>query len=95
MLDAPRALLAWALDLFDDPPKALVFREALELGTCRLPILFPPPLPRLAPMLLAPAPAFEAARLPALGCCRALACRVDMESPRAVPPYFVAVALFE
>ena len=87
MLEAPRALLAWALDLLDAPPKALVFREALELGTCRLPILFPPPLPLLAPMLLGCAPALEAARLPALGCCRAFACRVDMESPRAGPPY--------
>ena len=107
MLDLPRELLAWVLALFEAPPKALLFPEALELGTCRLPILVPPaPLPRFAPMLLAPAPAFEparfippapmlvgrapvleAARLPALGCCRALACRVDTESPRAVPPY--------
>jgi hypothetical protein len=113
MLEAPRELLAWALALLDDPPKALVFRAALLLGTWRFPILFPPPpLPRFAPMLLAPAfeparlappapmllgraPELEAARLPALGCCRALACRVDMESPRAVPPYLFAVAVFE
>jgi hypothetical protein len=33
MLDAPRALLAWALAWFDDPPNALVFRDALLLGT--------------------------------------------------------------
>lgn len=158
MLEAPRALLAWAPALLEAPPKALVFRDVSLLGIWRLPILFPPPLPRLAPMLLglalalepapflafppillalapalepprfaavaplllAPAPAFdpprfaaftpvlfglapafEPARFPAavpwllpLGClvlnpccCRAFACRVDMESPRVAPPY--------
>ena len=49
MLEAPRELDAWALDLFCDPPKELVFRDELPLGTCRLPILFPPLLPRFAP----------------------------------------------
>jgi hypothetical protein len=29
MLDAPRELLLWVLDLFDDPPKELVFRDPL------------------------------------------------------------------
>ena len=104
MLDEPRALLAWVLALLDDPPKALVLRAALlPPETCRLPILFPPPpLPRFAPVLLGRVPAFEparfapvAARLPALGCCRAFAWRVDAEAPRVVPPYLFAVALFE
>lgn len=156
VLEAPRALLAWALALFEAPPKALVFRDALLLGTCRLPILFPPLLTRFAPALLALVPAFVPARFPApfprfalalLGaapafaparfpvpllrfapmlfgltpalaparfpavaprlfvpgccllfdpcCCRAFACRVDIESPRAVPPYLLATCLFE
>ena len=109
MLEAPRALLAWVLALLDAPPKALLFRDASLLGTCRLPTLFPPPLPRFAPMLLGLAPAFEPVRfapvvlrLLALGCCLllnpcccALACRVDIESPRAVPPYLFAVDLSE
>jgi len=38
VLDAPRALLACALALVDDPPKALVFRDPLLLETCRLPM---------------------------------------------------------
>jgi hypothetical protein len=60
VLDAPRALLAWVLALLDDPPKALVFRDdaLLPAETCRLPILFPPPLlvPRFAPPILFPPP---------------------------------------
>lgn len=106
MLDAPRALLAWALDLLDAPPKALVLRDALLLGTWRFPILFPPPPLRFAPRLLVLAPARFAPdelRLLALGCCllltlcccRAFDCREDLESPRDVPPYWFAVALFE
>src|SRR5882762_6142521 len=61
-LEAPRALLAWALALLDAPPKALVFRDASLLGICRLPILFPPPPLRLAPVLLGLTPGFEPAR---------------------------------
>ncbi len=129
MLDAPRALLAWALALLDAPPKALVFRDASLLESCRLPILFPPLLLRFAsvllrralgleparfaagvPTLLGFAPGFEPARFAAVAlrllalacglllnpcCCRAFACRVDMESPRAEPPYLFAVALSE
>jgi len=122
VLEAPRALLAWALALFEDPPKALVFPEEVLLGACRFPMLLPPLLPRFAPMLpwLAPAfeparfappapvlfgraPAFEPVRLAVLGCCLllapccfcALACRVDVEAPLAVPPYLLAVAEFE
>jgi hypothetical protein len=109
MLAAPRALLACVLALLDAPPKALLLRDASLLGTCRLPTLFPPPLPRFAPTLLGLAPEFETARfvpaalrLLALDCCLllnpfccALACRVDIESPRAVPPYLFAVALSE
>ena len=127
-LDAPRALLAWALALLDAPPKALAFREASLLEIRRLPILFPPPLFRFALVLLGRAPGLEVARfaaeLPALlgftpdepgrfmpgvlrlppldcglllnpCCCRAFAWRVDMESPRAEPPYLFAVALSE
>ena len=62
MLEAPRELKAWALVLLDAPPKALVLRAELLLGTCRLPMLFPPPPPpRFAPMLPEPPPAFGAA----------------------------------
>jgi hypothetical protein len=115
MLEAPRELLALALALLEEPPKALVFLEELLLETCRLPILFPPPPLRFALVLLRPTAEFELARFVegafrSLGvlllaldccllyvpcCCRALACRLDMESPRAVPPYLFAVALFE
>ena len=111
MLDAPRELVAWALPLLDAPANALVLFDALLLGTCRLPILFPPVPPRFALISLGLAPEFEVdARLatdpfrfvavgcrmlPAACCCREFACLVAMESPRAVPPYFVAVALLE
>ena len=76
MLDAPRELVVWALALLDDPPNALVFLDALLLGTCRFPILFPPPLLRFAPLLLARESPLEPARFPvpparllAPGCC--------------------------
>jgi hypothetical protein len=60
-----------------------------------------PAVPRFAPALLVPAdaparfaPALPLRLVPAAGCvradapefCRAAACRVDIESPRAVPP---------
>ena len=60
-----------------------------------------PALPRLdtplppAERSLTPAPPrLELLRLPPwrLVCCRALACRLAKESPRAVPPYLLAVA---
>src|SRR5215469_16193308 len=53
----------------------------------------PSPPPRFAP--LSPAP--PAARLPTPPCCcrwRAFAWRFAMESPRAVPPYLLAVERF-
>ena len=66
----------------------------------------PPRLPEdrlLTPGLLPRLPAPPEARLLALGmlppcrltCWRALAWRVDRESPRAVPPYLFAVARLE
>src|SRR5258708_21613285 len=65
MLDAPRALLACALALLDAPPKALVFRDASLLESCRLPILFPPLLLRFASVLLRRALGLEPARFAA------------------------------
>ena len=62
MLEAPRWLEACALLLLDAPPKALVLRAELLLGTCRLPMLFPPPPPpRFAPKFPGPPPAFGVA----------------------------------
>ena len=108
MLVLPRELVAWALALFEAPPKALLLREASLLETCRLPTLFPPLLARFGFDLLGRLVAFAlggfaalAPRLFALvwgrlpACCRAFACRVDIESPRVVPPYLFAVALLE
>ena len=66
MLEAPLALLAWALLLLDDPPKALVLGEDLLLGTCRLPTLFPPPLLRFAPVSAGRAPVFDPDRFAAV-----------------------------
>src|SRR5690348_5098403 len=117
MLDAPRELLARALDPLippEPPPKAPPPLDPPPEETLRLPTRSPPPPPRFAPTLFAP----PAPRLPAPDCwrpprsivpacapcplppncpwfCRALACRLPMESPRAVPPYLFAVALFE
>ena len=61
------------------PPKAPELPDLPLLETLRLPTRSPPP-----PLL----------RLVVLACCwRALDCRADMESPRAVPPNLSAVAL--
>jgi hypothetical protein len=95
----------------DAPPNAFLFVALGVLGTSRLPTRSPPPPARFAPMLLAPPPAGRvegfpppAPRFIVLGCCRefclawfcrAFACRVAVESPRAVPPYLLAVAWFE
>ena len=107
MLVLPRELVAWALALLEAPPKALLLREALLLETCRLPTLFPPLLARFVFELLGRFVAFALGRFAAfprlfelvwgrlLACCRAFACRVDIESPRVVPPYLFAVALLE
>src|SRR5580658_811766 len=111
MLEAPLCLLVRAalpLIPLDAPPNALLFVALGVFGTCRLPTRSPPPLPpRFAPILFAPPPAGRVdafapppPRFIEAGCCRAwfcraLACRVAAESPRAVPPYWVAVARFE
>jgi hypothetical protein len=105
MLLDPRwlALLAPLLvgRLLDAPPKALPLRLE-ELGTLRLPTRSPLPLPvlRFVPRLLelgdAPvrfAPALPVRLAPvAVVPCRADACRDATESPRAEPPYLLAVA---
>jgi len=66
--------------------------------TLRLPTRSPPPPRSMLPACCLPP------RSIAPPCClppicpwfwRAFACRLDMESPRAVPPYLLAVALFE
>src|SRR5580704_5684049 len=88
-LDAPRAPLACALALLDAPPKALEFRDALLLlGICRLPTLFPPPLPRFAAILLAP----PLARFAPVLAGRAAAFEPDRFAP-AVPRLFAPVCL--
>src|ERR1051325_3163037 len=116
ILDAPRELLARALDPLnppEPPPKAPPPLDPPPEDTLRLPMRSPPPPPRFAPRPSAPpAPRFPApdcwrpprsivpacAPCPRLPNCpwfwRALACRLPMESPRAVPPYLFAVALF-
>ena len=78
------------------------FVPAVPVLAGRAPVFALPRLAPATPILLVPDPLFELARfvegvlrLIALGCClvldpcccRAFACRVDMESPRVVPPY--------
>jgi hypothetical protein len=87
-------------------PKALLLLPEL-CGMLRLPTLLapPPPADRLLTLGLLPAPAERLLalaappRLELLGvaparllCCFALACRLAVELPRAVPPYLLAVA---
>src|SRR5258708_40374754 len=105
MLEAPRLLPERALDPLypleprEPPPKASRFPPPPR-DTSRLPIRpAPPPPARLAAppaaRLLAPAPPLRALdRLPPCRptCCRALAWRLESESPRAVPPNLSAVA---
>src|ERR1700748_2958957 len=102
MLEAPRLLLARALDPLyplEPPPKASRFppplRERSRLPTRSAPPA-PPPAARLlipAPppppaRLLTPAPPRLLARLPPCRpiCCRAPDWRLARESPRAAPP---------
>src|SRR5258707_12832469 len=105
MLDAPRLLPERALDPLypleplEPPPKASRFPPPPRV-TSRLPIRSAPPPPARLPApplarLPAPAPPLRALeRLPPCRptCCRALACRLASESPRAVPPNLSAVA---
>src|SRR3984957_4203801 len=103
ILEEPRELLAraWLPLIPEAPPNALRFVALRFCDTCRLPTRSPPP-PRFISLVpaLGPAPRFAprpAGCCPARGLefCRALACRLDMESPRVVPPYRVAVAWSE
>src|SRR3977135_1656910 len=104
MLEAPRLLLPRAFDPLyprEPPPKASRFPPPLR-ERFRLPMrsapppragLPEPPLP--PPRLPIPdPPARLLARLPPCRptCCRALACRLERESPRVVPPNLFAVA---
>src|SRR6516164_3348094 len=107
MLEAPRLLLARALDPLypweplEPPPNASRFPPPLR-DRSRPPMLFgPPPRARLLPptppavRLLTPPPAARLLpRLPPCRptCCRALAWRFARESPRVVPPNLSAVA---
>jgi hypothetical protein len=104
MLEDPRELDDRALAPLCEPPKALLLERLLELGeTLRLPTLLPPPLPER--LLLPPLPERLRSKLPELApppderleadCCRDCACdeRALAESPRAPPPYLLAVAL--
>src|SRR5580704_11673417 len=103
MLAEPRLPLERALDPLyplDPPPKASRFPPPLR-ETSRFPTRSPPPPPAL---LLTPAPLARSltpappprllGRLPPCWptCCRALAWRLDKESPRDVPPNLSAVA---
>src|SRR5712671_809282 len=99
MLDAPRLLLARALEPLyplEPPPKASRFPPPLR-DRSRLPIRSaPPPLapsPPPARLLRPPSPPRSLARLPPCRptCCRALAWRFDIASPRVVPPNLSAV----
>ena len=82
MLDEPRELLLRALlPLYPpEPPNPLEPRDPPPLETLRLPTRSPPPPP--------PPPRCD-------WFWRACDWRVAIESPRAVPPYLLAVALFE
>ena len=93
MLEAPRELLARALFPLKPPepppkppPLALGLEPRLaELAPAERLLAVAPPEVR-APCWLALAP-------PRACCCPALAWRVERESPRALPPYLLAVAL--
>src|SRR4051812_41072702 len=104
MLDAPRLLPERALDPLyplaprDPPPQASRFPPPPR-ETSRLPMRSAPPPPA---RLLIPAPARLPVPVPPLRaldrlppcrptCCRALAWRLESESPRAVPPNLSAV----
>src|SRR6267143_4228234 len=102
ILEEPRELLARALlprVRLESPLRPPPLELALEPDdTLRLPTRSPPPPRSMLPACCLPP------RSIAPPCClppicpwfwRAFACRLDMESPRAVPPYLLAVALFE
>ncbi len=102
MLEETRDWLDRApLPLLPDPPNALLLLPLGLFGTRWLPTRSPPP--RLPPTL--PEPRLPMSRVPALGVrfpkvpacccrptfCRALAWRFCIDSPRVVPPYWLAV----
>src|SRR5215831_15260799 len=93
ILEDPRELLARALDPLnppEPPPKASPPLDPPPEETLRSPTRFAPPLappdPRLPPRSMVPA--WAPCPLPPNWpwFCRALACRLLIESPRAVPP---------
>ena len=100
MLEAPRLLLARALEPLyplEPPPNASRFPPPLrERSRPPMRSAPPPPAPSPPPARLPrpPSPARLLAREPPCRptCCRALACRLESESPRAVPPNRSAVA---
>ena len=100
------ALAELALAPPEAPLKAPRLAELPAPDVCRLPTLSPPPRPALvlaalAPLVLVPdPPAVPRFIVPACApppvregvVWRAAACRLEVEAPRAVPPYLLAVA---